>query len=217
MGLSRMLNNADKIFGTHRVNRDYWNISALRLADQANAVFGDLYASSWPSIRSLRKFTAILLVMMSLGRFSGYVFGRRFSLRRRRPDFLQLVHGPRKGHLFYLWLSINCGMELMTLFAGPIACTPVVANDRRARAAPTLPRSRAAWCLGGKCPGGRRCRIDLSDDHGRRTRSCRPDGKSWSRVPLRPAGHPAPRWLACATSLWCRPSLPTRNPAAAPR
>jgi hypothetical protein len=90
-------------------------------------------------------------------------------------------------------------------------------SDRRARAAPTLPRSRAAWCLGGKCPGGRRCRIDLSDDHGRRTRSCRPDGKSWSRVLLRPAGHPAPRRLACATSLWCRPSLPTRNPAAAPR
>jgi hypothetical protein len=118
------LNNADKIFGTHRVNRDYWNISALRLADQANAVFGDLYASSWPSIRSLRKFTAILLVMMSLGRFSGYVFGRRFSLRRRRPDFLQLVHGPRKGPLFYLWLSINCGMELMTLFAGPSALYP---------------------------------------------------------------------------------------------
>jgi hypothetical protein len=30
---------------------------------------------------------------------------------------------------------------------------------------PTLPRSRAACCLSGKCPGGRRCRIDLSDDH----------------------------------------------------
>jgi|GEM_PF-2755957 hypothetical protein len=28
----------------------------------------------------------------------------------RRLEILHLAHGPREGPLFYLWLSINCGI-----------------------------------------------------------------------------------------------------------
>jgi hypothetical protein len=80
------------------------------------------------------KFTGILLVMMRPGPLQWTRTQSPFLLS---PTAAGLSSKPGtwapQGAPFYLWLSINCGMELMTLFAGPIALhPPVVADSGRA-------------------------------------------------------------------------------------
>jgi hypothetical protein len=71
------------------------------------------------------KFTGILLVMMRPGPLQWTRTQSPFLLS---PTAAGLSSKPGtwapQGAPFYLWLSINCGMELMTLFAGPIALYP---------------------------------------------------------------------------------------------
>jgi hypothetical protein len=78
------------------------------------------------------KFTGILLVMMRPGPLQWTRTQSPFLLS---PTAAGLSSKPGtwapQGAPFYLWLSINCGMELMTLFAGPIALYP--------------PRGRGQW------------------------------------------------------------------------
>jgi hypothetical protein len=51
----------------------------------------------------------------------------------RRLEILHLAQGPRKGPLFYLWLSINCGIGANDAVRGPdCPVPPVVADSGRA-------------------------------------------------------------------------------------
>jgi hypothetical protein len=50
----------------------------------------------------------------------------------RRLEILHLPQGPRKGPLFYLWLSINCGIGANDSSRAQLPCTPVVADSGRA-------------------------------------------------------------------------------------
>jgi hypothetical protein len=84
--------------------------------------------ATWPSdhiiacscVIPTTKFTAILLVMMSRGRFSGQVRRRRL----RRLEILHLAHGPPRGAPFLLVAVHKLRHWIMTLFAGPSALYP---------------------------------------------------------------------------------------------
>jgi hypothetical protein len=69
------------------------------------------------------KFTAILLVMISTGRFSGDVRSRRFCLTAART-ILHLPAWAPRGAPFLLVAFRKLRHWIMTLFAGPIALYP---------------------------------------------------------------------------------------------
>jgi hypothetical protein len=76
------------------LNSPIWGIVVKYPGRRLSTVAGPRHGRKTPTVQ----FTRILLVTPKPGRFSGYVFGRRFSPRCRRPDFLQPGYmGPARG------------------------------------------------------------------------------------------------------------------------